>query len=115
EDRVPEAAACDGIDGESVLFRHDLRVRKVLEGELREPKPRGEVEDDVAVTRVYDDQGEHALEAEVGDRRPGERDVPLVGRIERAAEEAGHSNSTKSPGLTPAARSSSSVASPRTR
>jgi hypothetical protein len=49
------------------------------------------------------------------ERSLGKRDMAVVRRVERAAEKTSHSNSTGSPGFTPAARSSSSVAWPRTR
>ena len=81
----------------------------VVDGEEVERPVRRERE------RSHDDEGQQPLQSEVVERRPGERDVSVVRRVERAAEEPRHSNSTESPGLTPAARSSSSVASPRTR
>jgi hypothetical protein len=62
------------------------------------------------MTGVDDDEREEALQAEVVERALGKRDVAVVRRVERTAEETCHSNSTASPGLTPAARSSSSVA-----
>ena len=42
---------------------------------------------DLLVARVGDDAHEQALEPEVVDRLAGERDVPVVGWIERAAED----------------------------
>ena len=65
-----------------------------------------------------DDEHEQPVEPEAIDRLPGQDDMADVRRVERAAEEPGRhasSNSTTASGLIPAARSSSSVASPRTR
>ena len=73
---------------------------------------------DGLVRRLRDDEDEEPVEAEAVHRLAREDDVADVRRVERAAEEArGHSssNSTTASGFTPAARSSSSVASPRTR
>ena len=71
---------------------------------------------------VGDDADEQALEPEVVDRLAGERDVPVVRRVEGAAEDpdaTAHCQimtsspiSTSEPGLTPAARSASSSSSP---
>ena len=77
---------------------------------------------DLLVARVGDDAHEQALEPEVVDRLAGERNVPVVGWIEGAAEDpdrAAHfqimtssPTSTSEPGFTPAARSASSSSSP---
>ena len=98
-----------------VLFRHDLGAREAAERQLGEVEAGREVEDDVAVPRIDDDEREQALEPEMLECGLRESDVAVVRRVECPAEEACHSNSTGSPGLTPAARSWSAVASPRTR
>src|SRR5262245_5627104 len=115
EKAIAEPPTSDGVDRVTVLFRHDFVARQVAKRELREAKARREVECHVSVSGIDDDEREQALEAEVVECRFGESDMAVVRRIERAAEEPCHSNSTGSPGFTPAARSSSSVASPRTR
>jgi hypothetical protein len=93
-----------------VLLRHDLGARQAPERELGEREASREVEHDVPVPGVDDDEHEQPLQPEVLEGRLRERHMPVVWRIEGAAEESGHSNSTGSSGLTPAARSSSSVA-----
>ena len=98
-----------------MLLRHDFRARQACERELREPEAGREVEHDVPVPGVDDDESKETLQGEVLERGLGKRDMAVVRRVERAAEETCHSNSTGSPGFTPAARSSSSVAWPRTR
>ncbi len=99
------------------LGRLDRRERK-----LSQPQPHVRGGIDVLVARVGDDTDEEALELEVLDSLAGEREVPVVRWIERAAEDpdrTAHSQtrtsspiSTSEPGLTPAARSASSSSSP---
>ena len=77
---------------------------------------------DLLVARVGDDADEQPVEPEVVDRLAGERDVPVVRRVEGAAEDpdaAAHCQimtsspiSTSEPGFTPAARRASSSSSP---
>jgi len=70
------------------------------------------------VARLGDDEYDELLEAEAPDRLPCQDDMAHVRWVEGAAEEPrrhSSSNSTTASGFTPAARSSSSVAWPRTR
>ena len=74
------------------------------------------------MSRVGNDPDEEVHEPEVGDGLAGECDMPVVGRVERTAEDpdlAAHfqimtssPTSTSEPGFTPAARSASSSSSP---
>ena len=69
------------------------------------------------VPGIGDDEDEQFVEVELSDRRPRERDVPRVRRVEDAAEDAYcHSRvssptSTCVPRLTPIRRSASSSSS----
>jgi hypothetical protein len=86
-------------------------VRACGSSEL-EPRVRGR--EDVLVARVGDDVDEQTVEPEQLHGRQGERDVPVVRRIEGAAQKpychsrTSSPTSTSAPRLTPALRSASS-------
>ena len=91
------------------------------ERELREREARRRCGVDVLVPGVGDDPHEQPVEPEMLDRLARERDMPVVGRVEGAAEDADPAHcqimtsspiSTSAPGFTPAARSASSSSSP---
>src|SRR5439155_7164649 len=96
EHRVAEVPAPDGVDRERVLVEHDLR-RKPREGLLREPEARLGVGHDRSVRRPGRDQNHQAVDRQPLQRGAGERDMTVVRRIERAAEDPGHWNSSASP------------------
>ena len=116
EHRVAPRALTEHVDRTRVVVEHDL-VRR--EGEPRELEPRLGRGVDVLVARVGDDDDHDPLEAELPLRRVRQRDVAVVRRVERAAEEADHSlstsvsspTSTSVPFRAPAARSAASSSS----
>lgn len=111
EDCVAEAAAGEGIDRVGVLLRNDLRAGEPGEGETSEGEPPAEVELDRPVAGIDHHEDEQPLEVEMVERGLDEGEVPVVRRIEGAAEETGHSTSTTSGLRIPAARSASRASS----
>ena len=88
------------------------------EGKLREPESRLGRQVDLLVARVGDDDDHDPLEAELPLGSVGKRNVPVVRRVERAAEQADHSitrvsspTSTSLPLRAPAARRAASSSS----
>ena len=122
EDRVVEAERLERVDRARERIERHLGPVDRREGELGEREPDLRRRVDLLVPRVGDDADEQAVEPEVVDRLAGERDVPVVRRVEGAAEDpdaAAHCQimtsspiSTSEPGLTPAARRASSSSSP---
>src|SRR5207248_3282229 len=122
EERIAEAAAADRVDGEGVVVQLDLG-REIGERGTRQAQARLRVGDDFAVARTACYQHEQAIDRQPLERRPRERDVPVVRRVEGTAEDGSHwsssawpATSTSSPFLAPAsrrARSSSSSAGGR--
>ena len=98
-----------------MVVEHDLALR---ERGPRELEPRLGLGVDLLVARVGDDAPRPRLEPELPLGRVGERDVADVRRVERPAEQAGHSStsvssptSTSLPVRAPAARSAASSSS----
>ena len=88
EDRVRPLRVCaQRVDRARVLVEDD-----VVAGErgARELQPRRRRRLDALVPGIRADEDEHALEPELLLRRAQQRDVPVVRRIERAAEDRGH-------------------------
>src|SRR5438128_6787479 len=125
EHRVVEAAVSQHVDGALVLVELNSKARK---GSACEPKPRRRVELDLLVARSRRDEDDEVVEAEPLLRGARQRDVAVVRRVERPAQQADcHASSTvlsprstSSPVLAPAAlsaasSSSSSGSSPTTR
>ena len=115
EDRVVPAPCPQHVDGTGMVVDLD---RAVGERRPREREPRLDRAVDVLVPRVGDDDHDHVVQPEPALRSVGERHVPDVRRVERPAEQAGHSitsvaspTSTSLPLRAPAARSAASSSS----
>src|SRR5919197_1964288 len=125
EHRIVEAAVPEHVDGAPVLVELDAPVG---EGRAREAEPVLGVELDLLVARALRDEDDEIVEAELLSGGAGERDVAVVRRGERPAEEAHrHAYSTMSSprsissprfaptALSAASSSSSAGSSPTTR
>jgi hypothetical protein len=120
EDRVGEPMLATLVRAQrvhrvGVSFGMDLGTGEAGEREPRELEALLERELGLLVAGIEDDEDEELLDVEALERSLHQRHVAVVGRIEDTAVETCHSYSTWSPGRTPAARSASSGASPRTR
>src|SRR5205085_12681001 len=102
EHRVVEAAVAEHVDSALVLVQLHSPAG---EGRPREAKPRRRVELDPLVAGPLGDEDDEVVEAELLLGGPRERDVAVVRRVERPAEEADHAYSTIS--------SPRSISSPR--
>src|SRR5436190_695818 len=117
EQRVAPAPGAQGVDGPRVLVELDIVVRERGACEL---EPRRRVENDLLVPRPSRDEHDELVESELPLRGRRERDVTVVRRVERTAEQpdqgaATHchsrmspATSTSSPARIPAARSAAS-------
>ena len=125
EERIVPASFHQQVDGALVGIELDLVIG---ERGPRELQARLGAELDLLVPRIHRDQNRELVEIEVPPGCVGERDVPVVRRVEGAAEQSGHwtsrtspSTSTSSPLRAPAAfsaaasSSSSSGTSPEIR
>src|SRR6266545_4677073 len=128
EDRIPPALTrpADGVVRVRRLRAvevdpRDLGPRQLGEGGLDEPQARLRIRERLyGLERGPPARSDHEpLEPEVVERRTGESEVPVVRRVERAAEEPGHASSntsspisTSAPVFAPAARNASSSSSP---
>ena len=117
EDRIAEAAAADGVHRERVVVEHDLG-REAIEGGLRQAQARVGVCDDRPMGRIRRDEHDEPLDRQLLERRLRQRHVPVVRRVESAAEDPDHWNSsaspatsTSSPRFAPASRSACSSSS----
>src|SRR5437588_246635 len=115
EHGVAEAAVAEHVDGALVLVELDATVR---EGGAREAKPVRGVELDPLVARALGDEDDEVVEGELLLGGARQRDVAVVRRVERPAEETDHAYSTissprsiSSPRFAPAALSAASSSS----
>ena len=85
--RVIEAERLERVDRARERVERDLGLVERREGELgeREPDLRGRL--DLLVPGIGDDADEQPVEPEVVDRLAGESNVPVVRRVEGAAED----------------------------
>jgi hypothetical protein len=116
EERIGPVPVAQRVDRARVVVESDFVVRERCASEL---EARGGVELDALVPRIGDDEDDEPDEGEPPLGLARERDVAVVRRIERPAEEPGQRNSrtsspisTSSPRRTPAARSASSSSAP---
>ena len=106
------------VDGSRVTIELDDGRGHLIERESREREPRLRRRRRVLVTRLGDDEDEEALDPELRDRRSREREMPVVRRVEHAAENPLYCHSSSSsptstwvPGLIPRPRRASSSSS----
>src|SRR5581483_2912614 len=115
EKGVVEAPLAEHVDGPRVLVGLDFVVR---EREACQAEPLSGGSRDGLVPRMGHDEHDEPAQVEVLARAADDLEVPVVRRVEDAAEEAGHRYSndsspitTSSPSRAPAARSASASAS----